>query len=265
MNRATRVIVSLFSIICLLTASLVSTTLSASAAPTAGNRLTGTGSKQCAVDKGSRRGPWVCGKSKTTKIAQPNSTPTKIAQPNGTPPPDDAAYFCYRGCYNKTAAHLLEYEGSGEYGYGDTVLGYISWMWNDAISGAAYYSNPISARLSSNSEGVTLSVERLDVSSGGAGSAESGGSTYRDNYFGSVAGDTTSTWREAYTGFDNTVPWMSVLHKADWQVPGYPGHWYVAAKSIRAYLVNGDTNSAQYWYDGNNSLPDNPESAGYVG
>lgn len=201
------------------------------------------GSDQCGKATSQRVGNWVC------PAAPSASTPMKAAYTNYCDP-----IICWYKYDQKSA----DVGGSDYWGYGGTQLGNVDVYAGFQLQGAQTVSYPVQYRNSGDTTNVVFTGDLLNAAPGVEGTQVSGKFSLYNA--GNVPAGTMATWDpNGYKSYDNTMWDHSQVHEWTWNAPGYPGSWYIYAKSTCTHTFD----QINYEFYAVDQLPANPDGNGW--
>lgn len=154
-------------------------------------------------------------------------------------------------------------EGSGDYGYGRTVLGVLTLFQRVYERRAQANVYPFWYRTSD--RGTTdsyMSAERLYLSSAYPQGHSMSPRVYTSRGFGLTAPGLYQNYGSPYPVlYENTTSYATVATEVSIHDPSsaYPGRWWFYLKSIK---LHKQSNGA-YYFEGANILPQDPDRGGY--
>lgn len=86
------------------------------------------------------------------------------------------------------------------------------------------------------------------------------GDTFAFKDYGGSPAYTRRYWLpKGYVAYESTVQHTGVVHEWTWRVSGYPGRWFMYAKSVKA----DRRDSGAYWFGAPDYLGDKATGVGY--
>lgn len=177
------------------------------------------GQDQCGKPVLSRIGPWAC-----LEPSEPSTGPTTAAAATSSQRCDGS------GCWTYVNYFTANYHGTFKYGANGIAIGVANFQTEDIYSGGGLtttitWSTDPSTRVSD----LRLMVQRLDTSGTSAGTAIT---PMQTTYCGAKA---SCQVRSMSVRYNNGSVEQSTWHEANWWLSGFPGHFWVYAKSLEAY------------------------------
>ena len=211
---------------------------------------------QCALAPAQRVGSWVCDDAATSSGSTTSQPSSAMVGREG--------YCSATGCWNRLDDLVASWSADFTYGWGSTRLGTgtasITWK----LAGARSYSKPIRWKASGQTRNVVFSAAMFN----GAPGVPHGGSEIRKSRSVSpstavVGPDTSVSWSpNGYSFYNNTMYDHNVVTEFSWNVPGYPGYWYLYVRSLCSHTKTLGS-SAQYRFGSLTDLPGDKASAGW--
>jgi len=210
---------------------------------------------QCALAPADRVGSWVCDDPDTSGGSTSQPSPAMFGQ---------EGYCSAKGCWNRLSDFEASWSADFTYGWGSTRLGTgtasITWK----LVGARSTSKPIRWKASGQTRNVVFEAAMFNGAPGVAhgGSYIKGSRSYSPSTPVGSPGTTISWYPNGYSYYNNTMYDHNVVTEFSWNVPGYPGYWYLYARSLCSHTKTLGS-SALYRFGSLTALPGDSASAGW--
>lgn len=185
------------------------------------------GASQCTKQMHERVGHWLC----------PNNARVWQARSSAAPNSSGSGWYCaIDGCWDVYGTAKSDYYGSGEFGFGGTVIGSAYFHFDVSLNGGQSASKPVTFYSTAETGSLVMEGDRLYYSARypGGNQVDHGSRwSFFPRYYALPAYDTAYWSPNGYVAYENTVQTGSVVHEWVWTVPGYPGSWYYYAKSVK--------------------------------
>jgi hypothetical protein len=161
-----------------------------------------------------------------------------------------------RECYDDFFADVYV---AGIWGYGDEQLGRMDGVAEIQLAGAQSWSQLVNYQNTRATTDVILTGDLLNAAPGAEGDQIPGKFSLYN--MGNVPSLTYRRWDpNGYKSYDNTMWDHSQVHQWSFSAEGYPGYWYIWAKST---CMKTDDKTTYRFYDNAEQVPANPEAGGY--
>jgi hypothetical protein len=195
----------------------------------AGLAIGASGSGQCGKAKALRIGRWICPAPKPAGTDAETAAAALRASAR-TAAADDPTIWCNEwGCRYRYDDFAADLDVGGIYGWGDTQLGQMSGYVFFQLSGALTRSDPIQYLNTRDTTNVVFTADLLNSAPGAEGTQVPG--QLRMYQAGNAEGGIIRDWPNGYSSYDNTMWNHSQIQQWSFSVDGYPGYWYIFAKS----------------------------------
>jgi len=196
---------------------------------------------QCKLPLSERKGGWLCMNAGASRLPDVKGK-CHFIRPFGK-----GAAWCYR------EAGLSEFMSTGFIGYGKGVLGSVTVSFTVTLRLKESHSLPVAFRTTARHViDLEMQGNRLYYSSACAAGCPVQPNVYAQHKFsGGILRDRTVDWPHGYKATEPAVHDGAVFHQWVFHVSGYPGHWFIFAKSIHYKFVpfkNGQLSDRAEFY-----------------